>query len=200
MLLSLIHSKSDPQCQWSALLTLFVIASRFSIPHSLHHGSRLSCFTSFLIFLPQQCVRGLCCGCKQGRGMCTFRRLENKPRTPTVTSNWLCVCLGPALPRPASSNHLAELWKLVFPPSLPGWDCLQEVVISFPVAGRKVVCSTFTAVREVTHAPMVGRWEGWLTLPDSTSKCWVASPGVEVSTMGKKGHEERRTSWCQDAV
>lgn len=140
MLLSLIHSKSDSQCQWSALLTLFVIASRFSIPHSLHHGSSLSCFTSFLIFLPQQCVRGLCCGCKQGRGMCTFRGLENKPRTPTVTSNRLCVCLGPALPRPASSNHLAELWKLVFPPSLPGWDCLQEVVLSFPVAGRKVVC------------------------------------------------------------
>lgn len=140
MLLSLIHSKSDSQCQWSALLTLFVIASRFSIPHSLHHGSSLSCFTSFLIFLPQQCVRGLCCGCKQGRGMCTFRRLENKPRTPTVTGNRLCVCLGPALPRPASSNHLAELWKLVFPTSLPGWDCLQEVVLSFPVAGRKVVC------------------------------------------------------------
>lgn len=137
-----------------------------------------------------------------GERVLTFRRLENGPHTPTVTGNKLCVCLRPALPRPAGRDHLAKLWKLGFLfLHLAGTVFWRWSSLSL-LAGRKVVCklrvtySVLTPVLEITCAAVVGDRKEWLTLPNSTSRCQVASPGVEVSTTGKKGREERGTDWC----
>lgn len=198
-----LHRESDSRCLWSALLTLFVIASLFSISQGLHRGGRLSHFISFLVFLPQQRARGLRCGCKHGGGTCTHFR-ETEKWASRSHSHWkqaLCVCLEPAVPRPASRDHLADLRKLGFLSLYLAKTIFWRWSSLFLLAGRKIACkfrgtcSGVTPVLAVTGATVVRDRKGWLTLPDSTSRCRVASPGAEVSTTGKKGHEDRGIGW-----
>ena len=132
----------------------------------LHHGSRLSHFTSFLVFLPQQCVRGLCCGCEHHRG--TRNSLSGVWKI--ATGNRPCECLGSVLPRPAGRDHLTEIWKLVFPflylAGIVFWRCFSLSLLS----GREIslqinrYCSILAPVLEICS----GRRERMVNTP-----CWL---------------------------
>lgn len=186
----------------SCILTLFVIASVFAITQCLQHGSRLSHFTSFLVFLPQQCVRGLCCGCEHHRGTCN-----------SLSRDWKT---GLGLPQPLEMGHV-HVWDLLCP------DLQADIIslsfgIFFPflylagivfwrwfslslLPGREVVCKLITAPFSPLcwRSPAVGEGKGWLTLPAGTPMAWVASPGGEVSSAGRKGCGESGTE-SQDTV
>lgn len=105
------------------------------------------------------------------------------------------------MPRPPSRDHLTDLRKLGFLFLYLAKTIFWRWSSLFPLAGRKIACkfrgtcSGVTPVLAVTGATMVRDRKGWLTLPDSTSRCRVASPGAEVSTTGKKGHEDRGIGW-----
>lgn len=140
MVLLFLHREGDSQCHYSALLILFVIASLFPVSHSVPHGSRLSHFTSFLVFLLQQCARGLCCGCKHGSGMCNFQETGKQASCSTVTGNRLCTSLGPALLRPTGRDCFTELWKLGFPFLHRAGTVFWRWFSLSLQAGRKVIC------------------------------------------------------------
>lgn len=126
----------------------------------LHHGSRLSHFTSFLVFLPQQYVWGLCCGCEYHRGTCNSLSGVGK----IATGNRPCACLGPA-----GRDHLTELWKLVFPFLYLAGIVFQRWFSLSLLSGRKIslqinrYCSILAPVLEICS----GRWERTVNTP-----CW----------------------------
>lgn len=117
--------------------------------------------------------------------MCNCQETGKQASCATVTGNRLCASLGPALLRPTGRDRFTELWKLGFPfLHLAGTIFWRWFSLSLQ-AGRKVICK----LRVTCHCGR--RQEGWLMLPDRIPRSWVASPGAEVFTVGKKGQEER---------
>ena len=182
-------------------LTLLVTASLFSISHSLHRGSGFSRFTLFLLFLLRQSARGLCRVSVAGERVLTFRRLEKGPRLPTVTGSRLRVCAWDPFSQTCqqqSSHRAPEAW---FPLSLPSWDYLLEVVLSFPAGwkeGSLQIKSYLLCTLSCAGGHLCGRgqrWEGvgnapWQHPQVPGSLTW--SRGLHCS---EESHEDRGTSW-----